>query len=139
VRAFTGETLGAMARTFRRQPGASGAALLPSFAVQGTYVLAWRTAGTAAGLALPVEFLLFAVPVVSLASMVPVTIHGLGVREGVWALLLAPLGVSSASGVALGLLFFAAFTLVGAAGGIWLALRGTEIAPAPAREPRQRI
>jgi hypothetical protein len=76
VRAFASETLRAMAETFRRRPRAFGAALLLSFFVQGIYILAWRTAGTGAELVLPLNFLLFAVPVVSLATMVPVTIHG---------------------------------------------------------------
>jgi uncharacterized membrane protein YbhN (UPF0104 family) len=129
VRVFARDTLRAMASTFRGEPGRFAGALLLSFLVQGLYMCAWGAAAAGLGLTLPIEFLLFAVPFVSLAMMLPVTISGMGVREGVWALLLAPLGIPGASGVALGLLFFAAFSLVGAAGGVWLAVRGTGIAP----------
>ena len=62
--------------------------------------------------------------------MVPVTIAGLGVREGVWALLVAPLGYAGASGVALGLLYLAAFSVVGGAGGVWLVVQGAGLRPA---------
>jgi branched-subunit amino acid transport protein len=92
-------------------------------------VAAWMTLG--AGLRLPVgwgEMLVF-VPFVSLAAMVPVTVAGIGVREGAWALLLAPYGVAAADAVAFSLLYFLAFCLVGAAGGVVFALQGMGRAP----------
>jgi uncharacterized membrane protein YbhN (UPF0104 family) len=111
------------------RPAAFGAALAASLGVQGAYVAAWMTLG--AGLRLPVgwgEMLVF-VPFVSLAAMVPVTVAGIGVREGAWALLLAPYGVAAADAVAFSLLYFLAFCLVGAAGGVVFALQGMGRAP----------
>jgi uncharacterized membrane protein YbhN (UPF0104 family) len=113
------------------RPTAFGAALAASLGVQGAYVAAWLA--LAAGLRLPVgwgEMLVF-VPFVSLAAMVPVTVAGIGVREGAWALLLAPYGVAAADAVAFSLLYFVAFCLIGAAGGAVFALEGVGRAPAP--------
>lgn len=106
------------------RPVAFGTALAASLGVQGAYVGAWLA--LAAGLRFPVgagEMLVF-VPFVSLAAMVPVTVAGIGVREGAWALLLAPYGVAAADAVAFSLLYFFAFCLMGAAGGLVFALDG---------------
>lgn len=106
------------------RPAAFGAALGVSLGVQGAYVAAWMA--LAAGLRLPVgwgEMLVF-VPFVSLAAMVPVTVAGIGVREGAWALLLAPYGVAAADAVAFSLLYFLAFCLIGAVGGAVFAMEG---------------
>lgn len=116
------------------RPAAFGAALAASVGVQAAYVAAW--AALAAGLRLPVgwgEMLVF-VPLVSLAAMVPVTVAGIGVREGAWALLLAPWGVPAADAVAFSLLYFLAFCLIGAAGGLVFAREGIG-RPAPAPRP----
>lgn len=110
------------------RPMAFGAALAASLGVQGAYVAAWQA--LAGGLRLPVgwgEMLVF-VPFVSLAAMVPVTVAGIGVREGAWALLLAPYGVAAADAVAFSLLYFLAFCLIGAAGGLVFALEGIDVA-----------
>ena len=121
------------------RPGAFGAALGVSLGVQGAYVAAWMA--LAAGLRLPVgwgEMLVF-VPFVSLAAMVPVTVAGIGVREGAWALLLAPYGVAAADAVAFSLLYFLAFCLIGAIGGAVFAMEGiggtrqADGRPSPAR------
>lgn len=94
--------------------------------VQGLYIVAWWTLGTLLGLDVEGVTYLFTVPVVSLVAMLPVTLSGLGVREGAWLLLLGPLGVPAPDAVAFSLLFFVSFTLVGALGGVLFALRGTE-------------
>jgi uncharacterized membrane protein YbhN (UPF0104 family) len=119
------------------RPVAFGAALGTSLGVQGAYVGAWLA--LALGLRLPVgagEMLVF-VPFVSLAAMVPVTVAGIGVRVGAWALLLAPYGVAAADAVAFSLLYFLAFCLVGAAGGLVFALEGMgRASSAPGAVPR---
>lgn len=115
------------------RPLAFGGALAASLGVQAAYVGAWLV--LAAGLRLPVgwgEMLVF-VPFVSLAAMVPVTVAGIGVREGAWALLLAPYGVAAADAVGFSLLYFLAFCLIGAAGGLVFAVDGIGGVTADAR------
>jgi uncharacterized membrane protein YbhN (UPF0104 family) len=57
------------------------------------------------------------VPLVSLAMVVPLSINGVGVREGGLAVLLAPWGVPKEQAVAIGLLWFLATILTGLIGG----------------------
>lgn len=91
--------------------------------VQAMYVCAWGLLVPPTGLELGWGVLLFAVPVVSVVAMLPVSIAGLGVREGVWIVLLGG-GFPTADVVAFSLLYFVAFSLAGAVGGALYVLRG---------------
>lgn len=62
------------------------------------------------------------VPVISAVSMIPISINGLGVREGAYVLLFGTLGLSSSQAVTLSLLFFIIVTLVSLVGGIFFVL-----------------
>lgn len=106
--------------------------LVLGVAVQALYVGAWGVLVPAVGLELGWGVLLFAVPVVSVAAMLPVSIAGLGVREGVWIVLLGG-GFVVADVVAYSLLYFVAFSLAGAVGGVLYMVRGVS---ADAREVR---
>ncbi|HEX4560542.1 MAG TPA: lysylphosphatidylglycerol synthase transmembrane domain-containing protein [Gemmatimonadales bacterium] len=112
---------------FARSPGALGRALGLGLAVQGVYILAWGALAAGLGWSLPLGFLLFAVPFVSLAAMAPVTISGLGVREGAWLLLLAPRGIPGPDAVAYGLLYFLSVMIVAASGGLLFTVRGVAV------------
>lgn len=109
---------------FRGSPLPLTAAVLASFAVQAGYILAWYVLALIFDFGVPLRALLVFVPFVSLAAMLPVTLSGLGVREGAWALLLQPLGVSSANAIAFSLLFYVATLLTGALGGGLYMTRG---------------
>lgn len=62
------------------------------------------------------------VPVISAVSMIPISINGLGVREGAYVLLFGTLGLSSSQAVTLSLLFFIIVTVVSLVGGIFFVL-----------------
>src|SRR3989454_301436 len=109
------------------------AAVLVSLVVQATYVLVWYVLAVILHLAVPLRALLVFVPFVSLASMLPVTISGLGVREGAWTLLLAPLGISSASAIGFSLLFYLANLITGVLGGGVYMTRGADVGRAGSR------
>jgi hypothetical protein len=83
-------------------------------AVQGLNVLMVAEIGHAIGLAIPLAVYCVAVPAVSLLTMLPLSISGVGLREGGLAWMLASYGVSEELGVTLGLLWF----LVAIAGGM---------------------
>ena len=57
-------------------------------------------------------------PLVSLLAMLPLSLNGLGVREGSLVLLLAPYGVAAPAAVALGLAWFAMTLALGLVGGL---------------------
>jgi uncharacterized membrane protein YbhN (UPF0104 family) len=71
-----------------------------------------------AGLGLPVPPLYYGVlvPLVTLLTLLPVSVSGVGLREAGMALLLAPLGVAAAPAAALGVLTFAMYVAVSLVG-----------------------
>ncbi len=95
------------------------------FVVQGLYILLWLVLARSIGLPLPALALLVAVPIVTLAAMLPVTLGGLGVREGAWLLLLGGSGIPSEQTLAFSLLFFATNLVTGAVGALVFVLAGT--------------
>lgn len=111
---------------FRKSGRDVASAALLSFLVQGVYIAAWMTLAFAAGFALPWETFLVTVPVVSLGAMVPVTLSGLGVREGLWILLLGRFDLTAATVTAFSLLYFLAFAVTGGIGGLIYLVQGTE-------------
>ena len=67
---------------------------------------------------IPASFYWVFVPMVSLLTLLPISVNGMGVREGGTALLLAPLGVSHDTAVTLAFLWFAVYAATSLLGGI---------------------
>jgi uncharacterized membrane protein YbhN (UPF0104 family) len=100
--------------------------------------------GAACGLHLPLWAWFFAWPLAKIASMLPVSLGGLGVREAALVSLLVPLGAEPAAVVAAGLAFEAVIIIGGLASGvISLLLAGGSVdrvawpSPVPARPVRE--
>lgn len=92
---------------FRRHPGALIEVLAAAFTFQVLMVLAAFCAARALDLDhVGLTAVLAFVPAVAMAQTIPVTVGGLGVREGALALFLDPLGVSTSRAVALGLVIY---------------------------------
>ena len=91
----------------RRHPWAAASVLLVGFAYQLAVVSAAFTLGKALGLHVGPTAMLAFIPIVAIVQVIPITVGGLGVREGVLAVFLGPLGVASGDAIALGLLFYA--------------------------------
>jgi uncharacterized membrane protein YbhN (UPF0104 family) len=117
-------------------PGRTAVAIFLGFVVQGIYIVGWVVATLALDVQLAPTTLLLAVPLVTLGGMLPLSIAGLGLREGAWLFLLRDAAIPPARIVAFSLVFFFGTMLVGIAGGILFALFGTGREPArptPAR------
>ncbi|MEO6468560.1 MAG: lysylphosphatidylglycerol synthase transmembrane domain-containing protein [Acidimicrobiia bacterium] len=71
------------------------------------------------------------VPVVAMAQVIPISLSGLGIREGMLVLLLDPLGVSSGRAVGIGLAWYATMLIVSLLGAPAFAV-GHRTATAPA-------
>lgn len=112
-----------------RSPSRAAAAVLLALVVQGAYLLLWMALARALDLPLAASAFLVAVPLVTLGSMLPVTLAGLGVREGAWLLLLRSSGIADARVVAFSLLYFVANLVVGAVGGALFVGLGLEDDP----------
>jgi len=74
----------------------------------------------AKGLGLDINFYFFlvAIPIISIITILPVTIQGLGLREGSFIYLLSFIGIPSEKALTLSLLFFSIMVGVGLIGGI---------------------
>jgi hypothetical protein len=115
---------------YQQQTGLVTSAIAWSLLLQlgGSVVVA--CVGRSVGVMLPLAFWFMAVPLVALAMVLPISISGVGVREGGLALLLAPYGVPAEKAVAIGLLWFLLNILCGLAGGLMF-LADRKPAPAP--------
>jgi len=100
----------------RRQPrlaaGVLGAAVVYQASTVAVVYFAVRTLGVEIPIAAVVAF----APAVAMAQVLPLSLSGLGVREGLLVILLHPLGVSSGRAVAIGLLWYAIMLIVSLAG-----------------------
>jgi glycosyltransferase 2 family protein len=96
----------------RRQPrealGVVGTALVYQASVVAAVLCIVRTLQLPAPTAAVIAF----VPAVAMAQVVPISIGGLGVREGMLVLLLRSFGVTNAQAIAVGLLWYACVLVV---------------------------
>lgn len=109
-------------RTYLGRPGLLAVAALLSVVVQvGGVVQVWLI-GVGLGLDVPLTYYAVIVPLVTLMTLAPVSVNGMGLRELGLVVLLAPLGVTAAPAVTLSLLLFALTVLTSLAGaGFYLA------------------
>jgi uncharacterized protein (TIRG00374 family) len=98
------------------RPVLLAATMLLSLFVQAANVVVLRLAGRALGVDVPPSYYWIVVPVVSLMTLFPVSLNGMGVREWGLVLLLAPVGVGTESALALAFLWFLTFTAVSLSG-----------------------
>lgn len=120
-------------RSLGQRPRALALALLLAFAVQGIYLLLWLVLAIAVALPLPAPTLLVTVPIVTTATMLPITLNGVGVRESAWVLLLGPTGLPDGQIVSFSLLYLPANLVVGILGGLLFMVYGT--APSGVKDP----
>jgi len=90
----------------RRDPGAAVGVLVSAFAYQLAMVAGAWMAGHAMGIQVGWSAMMAFIPIVAIAQVLPISVSGLGLREGALVLLLVPLGVSSGQAVAFGLLLY---------------------------------
>jgi uncharacterized membrane protein YbhN (UPF0104 family) len=89
-----------------------------SMVVQGLNVVTVMALGGALGLDLPAEAYCIAVPLVALMTALPISLNGVGIREGGLVWILSTYGVPEAQGIALGLLWFSVSVVTGLIGGL---------------------
>lgn len=117
----------------RSHPGAAANVLAAGFAYQLALVLAAVAAAQALGLRpAGLTALLAFFPAVLIAQVLPISMSGLGVREGAFVLFLGPLGVASEQAIALGLLLYLLNLGVSLLGAPAFAAGGRQRSPVPA-------
>jgi glycosyltransferase involved in cell wall biosynthesis/uncharacterized membrane protein YbhN (UPF0104 family) len=103
---------------FGHHPAVTWKAVTWGLVVQALNVVAVLLLGRALGLDLPTGAYAFAVPLVSLATVLPISLNGIGVREGGLAWVLASYAVPQAQAATLGLLWSLVNMTSGLVGGI---------------------
>jgi uncharacterized membrane protein YbhN (UPF0104 family) len=83
-------------------------------------VQAWMhtVMGRALGLELPFSFSLIVYPLVGTFAAIPISLNGLGLREGGYVLLLAVIGIGTEQSIAFGILLFLIVALDSLIGGL---------------------
>jgi uncharacterized protein (TIRG00374 family) len=89
-----------------------------SLLLQSVVILVFYLISRSLNLAVPLGYFFLFVPLISLISMVPVSVAGLGVREGSAIYLFAKVGLDSAGALSLSLLWFTVTALCHGLGGI---------------------
>ena len=127
-------------RILRTAPNVLIIAFLASLLLQINVILFYYFIGVS--LDLGVSFLYFAiiVPVALVVLLVPFSINGIGIREGIFVYLLTGLGVENKDAIALSWISFGLMLTQGIIGGIIFALRGikigsSEVDPSVSQEP----
>jgi uncharacterized membrane protein YbhN (UPF0104 family) len=116
---------------YKQRPSLMTRAIGWSLLVQMGGSVAVAFIARALGVTLPLAVWFAVVPLVALAMVLPLSINGVGVREGGLALLLKPAGVSTDAAVAIGLLWFLATIITGLIGGVLFLLdRKQTVSPA---------
>jgi uncharacterized membrane protein YbhN (UPF0104 family) len=102
---------------YQQRPSLMSQALGWSFVVQIGGALAVGLIARSLGVIQPVTVWFAVVPLVALATVLPISINGVGVRENALAVLLAPHGVAAEPAVAVGLLWLFTSVITGLVGG----------------------
>jgi uncharacterized protein (TIRG00374 family) len=96
----------------RADPRAAVSILATAMIYQVSVVLTVGFVVLAIDAPVPVGAVIAFVPVVAMAQVVPISLSGLGVREGMFVLLLHPLGVPNGQAIGIGLLWYLTMLLV---------------------------
>ncbi len=100
----------------RREPRQAIGVLVAALAYQASVVVAVWCAVHTLGIDVPNAAVLAFVPAVAMAQVLPVSMSGLGIREGLLVLLLHPLGVPAGRAIGLGLLWYGMTLMVSVLG-----------------------
>lgn len=113
-------------RQLRRRPGTAALGLVLSLGIQGSFVLLNALLGRSIGIEVDLAVWFLVWPLAKIASLAPISLGGLAVREASLAALLLPFGVPVARSVVCSLLWQTVLIAGGLMGGlIWLVLHRT--------------
>lgn len=93
-------------------------ALLLSALLQALIIVTYYWIGTGLKLRIPIAYFFLYVPLITVAAMLPVSVAGLGVREGGVVYFFARVGVDTASALTMSLAWFSLTLVVSSLGGL---------------------
>jgi glycosyltransferase 2 family protein len=110
--------LSAAANIYLANPQLAISTTLLSLVIQAANVVVLWILSLALNLDVPASYYVVAVPMITLMTVLPISLNGIGVREGGMILFLSPLGVPDAAAVSLAVLWFMVFTAASLLGGV---------------------
>jgi uncharacterized membrane protein YbhN (UPF0104 family) len=116
--------VGTHVRQLLRQPWPLTAACVLAILYQSAMIMNHYYIGLALGLPFGSGTYFCLIPITAVVSLVPVTLNGLGLREGAFAILFSSLGIPPATSVMLSLLAVGITALISLVGGIWYVASG---------------
>ncbi|HSD49892.1 MAG TPA: lysylphosphatidylglycerol synthase transmembrane domain-containing protein [Candidatus Methylomirabilis sp.] len=103
---------------YRGHHRALAQALLLSALLQGLVIVTYYLIGTALNLGVPMAYFFLYVPLITFVAMLPVSVAGLGVREGGTVYFFAKVGVDAAAALSMSLAWFSLTLIVSSLGGL---------------------
>jgi len=91
---------------------------LISFLVQGGYIIAYYLLSKAIGLEVGIGYFCLFIPLATVVAMLPISLSGLGIREGTFVFLFTKVGATPTEALTLSLLFFVIVVCASLIGGI---------------------
>jgi uncharacterized protein (TIRG00374 family) len=119
----------------RDKPGVLLLAFLISIALQINVVLFYYFIGVSLAMGVSLLYFFIIVPVALVVLLVPVSINGIGIREGIFVFLLTALNVAASEAIALSWLSFGLSLTQGVLGGIIFAFRGANLSLRSSPQP----
>ncbi|MBZ0220331.1 MAG: flippase-like domain-containing protein [Candidatus Methylomirabilis sp.] len=89
-----------------------------SVVIQGGVIIGYYVLGSGLGMDVPVGYYFLFIPLTTAISMLPISLSGLGIREGAFIFLFTMIGASKEQAIALSLLWFATGVFVSVIGGV---------------------
>jgi glycosyltransferase 2 family protein len=103
---------------YGRHHRALGQALVLSAMLQALIIITYYLIGTSLNLAVPLAYYFLYVPLITVMAMLPVSLAGLGVREGGVVYFFAKVGVDPAAALGMSLVWFSLSLAVSSLGGL---------------------
>jgi len=110
-------------RSYRSHWSAIAQGVVLSLVVHLIQVWMHVVMGRALNLAIPFSFCLIVYPLVGTFAAIPISLNGIGLREGGYVLLLGVIGITAENGVAFGLLLFLIVAVDSLLGGVLFLLK----------------
>lgn len=102
---------------FKKQKPVLTAVMFVSLIYQSLNILTIYILALSLGIDIPILYYFLFIPIVLAVAMMPISLNGLGVREGAWVLLFGQVGVPAARALSMSVLSFLVITVVSLAGG----------------------
>jgi len=119
----------------RKAPRVLLIALLASLVLQINVILFYYFIGVSLNLGVSILYFAMIVPVALIVLLIPFSINGIGIREGIFVYLLTGLGVDNQDAIALSWISFGLMLTQGIIGGVIFALRGIRFSKAEVEHP----